>query len=295
MSSMREIKKRISATDKTKQITKAMHTVSASKLKKAERNIFSFRPLTDRLNRVLSRVLRSDQELAHPILEGRDVEKTLYILITSDRGLAGPFNANVLKAFDKHVRDTHASNDEFEIAALGFKAMNFARRKKYSLIHDETIQVRDDVQFIDFQAISDTFIKGYLSGMYDKVEVFYNHYINTLQQEVKKKTLMPLEGSPLLEAAEDNDEGSYRTIYHYEPTARNVLQELLPMYVVNLLYGMILESKASEHASRMTAMKSATDNAEDLIEDLQLKYNRARQEAITTELTDIIGGAEALD
>ncbi len=296
MSSMREIKKRINATEKTSQITKAMHMVSAAKLKKAERSIKAFRPLTKRLSHVLSRVLNSDKELTHPILEGRDIDKTVYILISSDRGLAGPYNNNVFKAFEKYVEKQHQSKDEFEIAALGFKSFAFAKRKKYTLINKEVIQVRDDVQFLDFQSISDEFIKGFLSGKYDKIVVFYNKFINTLQQQVKHQTLIPLQDNPLLQI-EDDDNGNapYRTIYHYEPSASRVLQELLPMYVVNLLYGMILESKASEHASRMTAMKSATDNAKDLIQDLQLHYNRARQDAITIELTDIIGGAEAVN
>ncbi len=298
MSSMREIKNRISATEKTSQITRAMHMVSAAKLKKAERSIEAFRPLTKRLSRVLARVLSSDKELSHSMLEGRDVEKTVYIIVSSDRGLAGPFNNNVFKAFENYVNKQHDSKDEFVVAALGFKAFSFAKRKNYTLIHDKVIQVRDDVQFLDFREITDTFIKGFLSGSYDKVVAFYTRYVNTLTQQVKQQTLIPLMDNPLLTLKDDNDNGDkkdkYTTIYHYEPSASSVLQELLPMYIVNLLYGMILEAKASEHASRMTAMKSATDNAKDLISDLQLHYNRARQDAITVELTDIIGGAEAV-
>ena len=296
MSSMREIKNRINATEKTSQITKAMHMVSAAKLRKAERAIKAFRPLTRRLSRVLGRVLAADRELTHPILEGRPAEKTVYILVSSDRGLAGPYNNNLFKAFEKYVEKHHDTKDEFEIAALGFKAFSFAKRKKYTLINEEVIQVRDDVQFLDFQSITDEFIKGFLSGKYDRIMVFYTQFVNTLTQNVKHQTLIPLHDNPLLELEEEEtSEKEYKTIYHYEPSAGKVLQELLPMYVVNLLYGMILEAKASEHASRMTAMKSATDNAKDLIQDLQLHYNRARQDAITTELTDIIGGAEALN
>ncbi len=292
--SMRDIKKRINATEKTSQITKAMHMVSAAKLKKAERAIKSFRPLTKRLSSVLSRVLSSDQDLSHSMLEAREIHKTVYVIISSDRGLAGPYNNNVFKQFEKYIEKTHDSKDEFEVAALGYKAFSFAKRRGYRLIHDEVIQVRDDIQFIDFQQISDTFIKGYLAGKFDKIIVFYNQFINTLQHEVKHTTLVPLELNPLLDY-DNHQDSKYKPIYYYEPNAQKVLQDLLPMYVVNLFYGMILEAKATEHASRMTAMKSATDNAEDLISDLQLKYNRARQDAITTELTDIIGGAEALD
>ncbi len=294
MSSMREIKNRINATTKTSQITKAMHMVSAAKLQKAERAIKNYRPLPERLSRVLSRVLKSDRELSHSMLEAREeINKTVYIIVSSDRGLAGPYNNNIFKAFQKHINETHDDNSEFEIAALGYKAFAFAKRNGYTMIHDDVIQIRDDVQFLDFRQISDTFITGYLSGKFDKIVVFYNQFVNTLTQHVRSTTLVPLEQNPLLEA-EDDDDQTYRTIYNYEPSAQSVLQEVIPMYVTNLLYGMILEAKASEHASRMTAMQSATDNANDVIESLQISYNRARQDAITVELTDIIGGAEAV-
>ncbi len=294
MQSMREIKTRINATEKTSQITNAMHMVSAAKLKKAERSIKAFRPLTRRLSRVLSRVLNNDHTLSHAMLESREIDKVCYIIVSSDRGLAGPYNNNIFKAFEKHIKQHHQSHDEFEIAALGLKAFQFAKRKGYTMIHDDVIQVRDDTQYLDFQSISDSFIKGYLSGKFDRIVVFYNQFINTLSQEVKQETLVPLELNPLLNQ-DDDDDGSYDALYIYEPGAKQVLQTLLPMYVVNLLFGSILEAKASEHASRMTAMQSATDNAKDLIKDLQLQYNRARQDSITTELTDIIGGAEALN
>ncbi len=293
MKSMRKIKKRMNATEKTSQITKAMEMVSASKLKKAERAIKSFRPLTEKLSMVLSRVLESDRELSHPILEAREVYKTVYILVASDRGLAGPFNNKVFKAFDQHIQKEHENKEEYEVVALGFKAFDFAKRKGHTLLHDNIIPMRDDVQFIDFQNIADRFIQGYLSGKFDKIVVFYNHFVNTLTQEVKHQTLIPLEDNPFLENKEE-EEATYRSIYYYEPSASNVLNQLLPMYAVHVLYGMILESKASEHASRMTAMKNATENAEELLKDLNLFYNRARQNAITIELTDIIGGAEAV-
>ena len=299
MASMRDIKQRITATRKTSQITKAMHMVSASKLRKAERSIYAFRPLAKRLSKVLSNVLSTDSELTHPMLEARDIHKTAYIIISSDRGLAGPYNNNTFKAFQKHIDTAHERNDEFVIIALGFKAFNFAKRNGYTLMNEDVIQVRDDIQFVDFQPISDRFIKAYLSGEVDKIDVFYNEYINTLTQNVNHQTLVPLESNPFVDTsgkgATDTTEEGFKTMYVYEPSPSNVLYQLMPMYVVNTLYGMILESKASEHASRMTAMKSATDNAKDLIETLQLKYNRARQNAITIELTDIIGGSEAVN
>ena len=294
MASMRDIQKRINATRKTSQITKAMHMVSASKLKRAERSIRNFRPLTKRLSASLARILASDPELGHPILEARDVKKTVYILISSDRGLAGPLNANVFKAFEAHIEKTHTSNEAFVVAPLGYKAYAFVKRRGYESVSDALTQVRDDVRFLDFQDICDRFIKDYLSGETDRVVVFYNRFINTLTQSVEQETLIPLEKQPLVSHYKEDEAGPYKRLYLYEPNVGNVLNQLMPMVVVNILYGMILEAKASEHAARMTAMKSATDNAIEVIKELQLKYNRARQDAITIELTDIIGGAEAV-
>lgn len=296
MGSMREIKQRINATQKTSQITRAMHMVSASKLKKAERSINNFRPLTKRLMASLARVLENDNTITHPMLEAREVKKTLYILVSSDRGLAGPYNANVFKAFMYHVEKTHQSNDEFVVATIGYKANSFVKRKGYHTFSEEVIHVRDDIQFLDFQALTDEFIKHYLKGTFDQVNVFYNKFINTITQHVENETILPLNRNQFLQTnIEEEKPSGLKSIYHYEPSAGTVLANLIPMVVVNLLYGMILESKASEHASRMTAMKSATDNAKELIKDLQLHYNRARQDAITIELTDIIGGANAVN
>ncbi|MFP4286443.1 MAG: ATP synthase F1 subunit gamma [Candidatus Izemoplasmataceae bacterium] len=296
MGSMREIKQRINATQKTSQITKAMYMVSASKLKKAERSILNFRPLTKRLMASLARILENDHSLTHAMLESREVKKTLYVLVSSDRGLAGPYNANVFKAFSYHVEKNHQSNDEFVVATLGYKAYSFVKRKGYQNYNDEVIQVRDDIQFLDFQSLTDDFIKDYLKGSFDQVNVFYNRFVNTITQRVESETILPLNRNNfLLSNITEEKPSGLKSIYHYEPSAQSVLTNLIPMVVVNLLYGMILESKASEHASRMTAMKSATDNAKELIKDLQLHYNRARQDAITIELTDIIGGANAVN
>lgn len=292
MSSMREIKQRITATSKTSQITKAMHMVSASKLKKAERNIVAFRPLTERLSRTLSHILASDSTLSHAMLEAREIKRTVYLLISSDRGLAGPYNASVFKAFEYHIQKEHASHDEFVVAPIGFKASNYVKRKGYQSLNDAVIQVRDDVQFLDFQTVSDAFIKGYLKGDFDRIVVFYNKFINTMTQTVEHQTLIPMVLNPHIDT--QKKEG-LQSLYVFEPDAATVLNDLLPMYVVNVLYGMILEAKASEHAARMTAMKNATDNAKELIRTLKLSYNRARQDAITIELTDIIGGANAVN
>ena len=294
MASMREIKSRIIATKKTSQITKAMYMVSASKLKKAERAIKGFRPLMHRLRDMIDKILENDDLVSHPMLIDREVGKICYILVSSDRGLAGPYNSSIFKAFGAHVDRHHISHDEFVVAAIGFKAFSFAKRMNYELLNDEPINVRDDIQFIDFNSITEMFKKDYLTEKIDSIIVFYNHFINTLTQEVKYTQILPIiNGHQPKEKVEESSK--IKLIYNYEPSPQMIIDHLIPMYVENTLYGLILEAKASEHASRMTAMKSATDNAEDVISTLQLHYNRARQAAITIELTDIIGGANAVN
>ena len=293
MASMREIRSRITATKKTSQITKAMHMVSASKLRKAERSIKGYRPLMYRLREMIDNLLTSD-DVTHPMLVEREINKTCYIIVSSDRGLAGPYNSSIFKEFKLFVEENHKSNDEFVVAPIGHKAMSFAKRGGYNLLIKESINVRDDVQFIDFKSVTENFIASYLKGNIDKIFVFYNHFVNTITQEVEHLQLLPVMNG-FKDEEEVKEETGVKLIYNYEPNPATIIRHLLPMYVENTLYGIILDAKASEHAARMTAMKSATDNAEDIIKTLQLHYNRARQAAITVELTDIIGGANAVN
>lgn len=294
MASMREIKSRISATKKTSQITKAMYMVSASKLKKADRTIRGFRPLMHRLDEMIDNILEQ-HDVTHPMLTPREIKKTCYIIVSSDRGLAGPYNSSIFKAFQLHIKETHKSNDEFVVAAIGYKAMSFVRRQNYNFLNKDPINVRDDVQFIGFKSVTERFIDLYLLGDIDKIVVFYNHFINTMIQEPTKTQLLPIIKTKVKEKKDIKEASGNRLIYNYEPSPTAIINNLIPMYVENTLFGFILDAKASEHASRMTAMKSATDNAKELIETLQLHYNRARQAAITSELTDIIGGANAVN
>lgn len=296
MASMREIKSRITATKKTSQITKAMHMVSASKLKKAEKAIKGFRPLMAQLRNMIDNILETD-DLSHPMMEQREIRQTVYILVSSDRGLAGPYNSSVFRAFNAFIKEHHPEGD-FKVAAIGYKAFSYCKRQQFTMLNDEPIHVRDDVLFIDFKEVTEQFISDYLKDKIDKIVVFYNHFVNTITQQVEHIQLLPIENGHEEKAKELNEErakdSGVKLIYNYEPSPQAIIDHLLPMYVENTLYGIILDAKASEHASRMTAMKSATDNAEDLIKTLQLHYNRARQAAITIELTDIIGGANAV-
>jgi F-type H+-transporting ATPase subunit gamma len=293
MASMREIKSRITATKKTSQITKAMHMVSASKLKKAETSIKGFRPLMFQLKNMIDNLLEGD-DISHPMLETREIKQTCYILVSSDRGLAGPYNSSVFKAFKAFVAEHHEDNN-FTVATIGHKAHSFARRNNYNILNKDPINVRDDIQFIDFKDVTNSFMNDYLRDKIDKIVVFYNHFVNTITQKVEHFQLLPIENGSYSSVTDKEKAEGMRLIYNYEPSPQAIINHLLPMYIENTLYGIILDAKASEHASRMTAMKSATDNAEDLIKSLQLHYNRARQAAITIELTDIIGGANAVN
>ncbi len=281
--SMKDIKARIDATKKTSQITKAMNMVSASKMKRAEKAIREFSTFMEKIEEVVTNVVtNADTDVYHPLLLKRDLEKVAYVLVTSDRGLAGGYNSSVLKQF---AADCLMTECESAVYAIGKKAYSFVNNKGYNLANKQIIQNKDTVTFANVKVIANDLVKMYVDGEVDKVVIYYNHFINTLNQEVRVKTLLPIEPH----------EDKSGKIYEFEGGAQTIIDSVLPLYVENIIYGIILDAKASEHASRMTAMQSATDNALEIIDTLQLYYNRARQASITLELTDIIGGANAVE
>jgi F-type H+-transporting ATPase subunit gamma len=281
--SMKDIKARIDATKKTSQITKAMNMVSASKMKRAEKSIKQFSNFMEKIEEVVTNVVSSsDADVFHPLLLKRDVEKVAYVLITSDRGLAGAYNSSILKQF---AADCLMDECEAAVYAIGKKAYSFAKNKNYNLVNEEMIQNKDEVTFQNIKVMAHNLVKMYQNGEADKIVIYYSHYVNTLTQEVKVKTLLPIE----------TNESKSGNLYDFEGGAQTIIDNVLPLYIENIIYGIILDAKASEHASRMTAMQSATDNALEIIDTLQLYYNRARQASITLELTDIIGGANAVE
>ena len=286
MASMREIKTKITATKKTSQITKAMNMVSASKLRKADKQVKLFRPLMIQVKSIVESVLSTNPDLQHPLLKPRKIKKTGYILVSSDRGLAGPYNANVFKKFQQVVKQ-HQTTEEYFVGTIGYKAYSYCKRLNVPLINQESIASRDEVQFLDFQVLSKAIVQMYLQNQVDKIVVIHSHYVNTLTHEVQETILLPI--TELVK-----DEKKANSEYLFEPSPEEILNQLLPIYLENTLYGIILDAKASEHAMRMTAMKNASDNAKDIITKLNRYYNRARQGAITKELTDIIGGANAV-
>jgi len=280
--SMKDIKGRIDATRKTSQITKAMNMVSASKMKRAERKIKDFTLYMDKIENIVTNLISRNGDLSHPLLERREVKKAAYILVTSDRGLAGAYNSSVLKQF---AADLVEKKHEAMVVTIGNKAHSFAVANGYDIVNENPIHVKDDVTFYEVRDALNEIVKMYIDGEIDLIGVYYNHYVNTLTQDVTTKTLLPIAEREIEQLS----------LYEFEGGPQNIIDDVLPMYIEDMLYGILLDAKASEHASRMTAMKSATDNALELIDTLQLYYNRARQAAITLELTDIIGGANAVE
>lgn len=281
--SLREVKMRISSTEHTAQITKAMYMVSQSKVKKAEKVYSSYQDFMKRITLIVSDTLSEAGEgTSHPLLEKREIKNTCYFLITSDRGLAGSYNSALFKQFENDIKDIN--KDNYYVAAIGKKGYSFINKRNYKLIQDNAILVRDDVMFIDIEKIAQTIIDLYLANKIDKVVVYYNHYINSLTQEISTKVILPIEK---IEINENKNEVNYS----YEAGIDKTLDLLLPMYVKDILYGIVLDAKTSEHTSRMNSMRNATDNANEVIEKLELLYNRARQSVITNELIDIIAGA----
>lgn len=284
--SLREVKERIKATQSTAQITKAMHMVSQSKVRRAEATYAQYKDFMKNISDIVVSIMgEASENFEHELLKNREVKKTAYLIISSDRGLAGAYNSSLFKHLEKHIKENHKSRDEYICAAIGKKGFSFLKEKGYEMIKKDPTYVRDDVMFIDILPLVDNIIEGYKNGLIDKLVVIYNHYINTLNQEIITQTILPvqkIEGEKL----------NYR--YEYESGVIKTLDLLLPMYIQNIMYGIILDAKTSEHSSRMNSMHTATENAEEAISKLQLLYNRARQAVITNELIDIISGANAI-
>ncbi|REJ19842.1 MAG: F0F1 ATP synthase subunit gamma [Bacillaceae bacterium] len=285
MASLRDIKTRINSTKKTSQITKAMEMVSASKLNRAETSAKSFVPYMEKIQEVVANIALGSTDVSHPMLEKRPVKKTGYVVITSDRGLAGAFNSNVLRAVYQTIQERHRSTDEYAVIAIGKVGRDFFKKRGMPVV-EEIVGLGDDISFSDIKEIASNTVKLFEDGKVDEIYMFFNHYVSAIQQEVTEKKLLPLS---------DIAANKKMTSYEFEPSQEDILAVLLPQYAESLIYGALLDSKASEHAARMTAMKNATDNAKELINTLTLSYNRARQAAITQEITEIVGGASALE
>jgi len=284
VASLRDIKNRITSTKKTSQITRAMQMVSASKLNRAELNAKAFVPYMDKIQDVVASIAQGSNE-THPMMTTRPVAKTAYLVITSDRGLVGGYNSNILRTVMAKIRQRHTSNDEFVILSVGRKGRDFFAKQGMTIL-ESAIALPDHPTFADIKEITRKAVGMFSDGTYDEVYMYYNHFVSAIQQEVTEKKVLPLT---------DIQATGATASYEFDPSAEAILQVLLPQYAESLIFGAVLDGKASEHAASMTAMKSATDNASELIDGLTLSYNRARQAAITQEITEIVGGAAALE
>ncbi len=285
MASLRDIKNRITSTKKTSQITKAMEMTSAAKWNRGVLNAKAFVPYMEKIQEVTASIAIGAGGVIHPMLSHRPVKKTGYIVMTSDRGLAGAFNSNVIRRVLQTIQTRHQSNDEFAIIAIGRVARDFFVKRGMNVAL-EIVGVSDQPSFMDIQDLTRSTVGMFTDGTFDELYIYYSHYLSAISQEVTEKKLLPLT---------DISTSHKLTSYEFEPSAEEILEVLLPQYAESLIYGALLDSKASEHAARMTAMRNATDNAHELINAYTLSYNRARQASITQEITEIVGGAAALE
>ena len=293
MANLKEVRTRISSVKSTQQITKAMKMVAASKLRKAQDAILQMRPYVQKLYGILDNVTKSlegDYQSDYSI--HRDVNKVLVIVITSDRGLCGAFNSNAIKsslALINEKYSKHEKQNNLWIMPIGKKAFDFFSKRNYQIL-DEYAEIFSQLSFEHVKAAAEYAMEGFLSGDFDEVQIVYNEFKNVATQILRQEQFLPIQN---IEKEEDEEERSLE--YIFEPSVDFILTEMIPRMLKVQLYKAILESNAAEHGARMTAMDQATDNAGELLKDLRLIYNRSRQAAITTEILEIVGGAEALE
>lgn len=286
MATLRDIRRRIGSIQNTEQITKAMKMVAAAKLRRAQESIFEARPYADKLKDVLGSLsLRADSK-AHPLLLRREVRRVELVPISSDRGLCGGFNQNVFRTTERFILENQEAYEAVSLSIVGRKALEYFSRRNYT-IRKDYVNIFRMLTYETASTIADDVIEAYAGGQFDEIYLVYNVFRSAISQRPVLVKLLPIDPIPV-------EPEHVVTSYIYEPSEREILEALLPRYVEFQIYRALLESQAGEHGARMTAMDSATNNAEEMLEKLTLHYNRARQGAITKELMDIIGGAEAL-
>lgn len=293
MQNTKEIKRRIRSIQNTQQITKAMELVASARLRRSQERAEQARPYAEKMREVIASIAAGSTNVRHPMLTSREVKKTGYLVITSDRGLAGGYNNNLLRMVANDIRERHSSPDEYVIFVIGRKGRDYFRKRGYPVI-EEVTDLSDFPTWADIKTIAQKAVSLYEEEAYDALYLYYNHFVSVISQQPRGELLLPL--TNLLDELQEEEEGAEqkRYNYKYEPSAEEVLSALLPQYAESLIFAAQLDAKASEMAARMTAMGNAADNAGEIIEKLNLAYNRARQAAITQEISEIVGGANAL-
>jgi F-type H+-transporting ATPase subunit gamma len=286
--SLKDIKRKVGAVQKTKQITRAMNMVAASKFKSAQLKMENFRPYAGKFMDVLNSLALRVESMSHPLLAVRDPRRIRVICMTSDRGLCGGFNTNLIKATERFMKEKVKDGKDVSMIAVGRKGRDYYRKKANIIAQKTDVFGKFDMTLA--VSIADEVIPSFIKEEYDELYLIYNQFVNV---SVQKPTIVRL--FPLPSIGQDVEVDPDRLLdYTYEPSEEALMQRLLPMYVHVLVYRALLETSAGENGARMAAMDNATSNCEDLIKTLTLKMNKARQAAITAELMDIVGGTEAL-
>lgn len=291
MANLKEVRNRIKSVSSTQQITKAMKMVSAAKLKRATNAIIQLRPYANKLKDLLANLSASLEDNTSPYLQEREPVRVLVVVVSSNRGLAGAFNANVIKTANNLIAEKYSKQlaaGNVSIVAIGKKSQEFYQRRKYNVIGNNN-DLYLALNFENTSKITESIMKGFVNGDYDRVELVYNHFRNAAVQYLVAEQLLPV---PKPEKKEEVKTANVD--YILEPSQQEIVEQLIPKNIKIQLYRAVLDSNASEHGARMTAMDKATENAGELLKSLKLSYNQARQAAITTELTEIVSGAAAL-
>ncbi len=289
MATLRDIRRRIRSVESTQKITRAMKLVAAAKLRRAQERIVSARPYAVKMAELLSSLVRRAEGEAHPLLVRRPAARKRLVIITADKGLCGAFNSNILRASLAFLREQGETS--VTLVVVGKKARDFYRRRQWE-VKSEMLGFFDRLAYSHAQELAGGLMQEYLAGEVDEVHLMYNEFRSVAVQRVKREQLLPIESGAASEG-EGGAEGAPGD-YIYEPSPEAILAALLPRHVTTQVYRALMESVAGEYGARMTAMEAATKNAKEMISVLSIQYNKARQERITKELLDIVGGAEAL-
>ena len=287
MAGGREIKTKIKSVQNTRKVTRALEMVSASKIRKAQDKMKASRPYARLMKQVVGHIAQANTDYVHPFMAERaEVKRVGYIVVSTDRGLCGGLNSQLFRRILADIRDWQGKGAEVDVVCIGQKAATFFRRLKVDMLGTVT-HLGEQPELAQLIGVTKTMLDRYVDGRLDRVVLCFNDFVNTMSQRPKLAQLLPLEASEPLEAEHYWD-------YLYEPDPQTILDHVLTRYVESLVYQAVLENLASEHAARMVAMKAASDNASKLIGTLNLVYNKARQAAITQEISEIVGGAAAV-
>jgi F-type H+-transporting ATPase subunit gamma len=293
MASLKDVKTKIGGVKKTSQITSAMNMVAAAKLRGAQQKMENFRPYTEKFNQAMTSLSSNMESGQFPLMEVRDVQTVEIVLVTSDRGLCGSFNANILKATERLIKQYEGEGKKVSLICVGKKGNSYFR--KTGKVRKAYTDIMGSFQMFNARSIAQDVAANFLAGESDKVHVVYGKFLSVAAQRPEVEVLLPVQPD-----VSESDEAAGQEVataagdYIYEPSPTEIMDVLLPLYMNVMIYHAMLETGASEHAARMTAMDNATRACKDMIHDLTLLYNKARQAGITAELMDIVGGAEAL-